>query len=126
MRHPSKHRQGGMTALGLLILIAFVGLFVYAAIRLLPVYLEYFNVVRAMESVKSDTDGGAAALRNSLEKRFDIEDIKSLSYKDIEIRRDGATWVLHAAYDAEAPYLGNVGLVAHFDKTVTLSGPTGP
>ncbi|MBS0396982.1 MAG: DUF4845 domain-containing protein [Proteobacteria bacterium] len=126
MRQSSQRRQGGMTALGFLILVAFVGLFIYAAIRLLPVYLEYFNVVRAMEGIKADAEGGASAMRNALEKRFDIEDIKSLTYKDIEIRKDGGGWVLHAAYDAEAPYIGNVGLVVHFDKTVTLSGSAGP
>ncbi len=38
-------RERGMTVLGLLILVAFVGMFVYAGIRLTPIYIEYMAVV---------------------------------------------------------------------------------
>jgi hypothetical protein len=34
-------RQAGMTAIGVLILVLFVGLFAFAGIRLTPVYLNY-------------------------------------------------------------------------------------
>ncbi len=120
MRHSSKHRQGGMTALGLLILVAFVGLFVYAAIRLLPVYLEYFNVVRAMEGLKGDAEGGASAMRVALEKRFDIEDIKHIDPRDVEITREGPQWAVHAAYQYTTDFIANVGFVVSFDKTVMV------
>ena len=39
--HPSRHaRQRGMTTLGFLILVVFIGLFAFAALRLAPVYLN--------------------------------------------------------------------------------------
>ena len=126
MRDRTERRQRGMTTAGLLILVSFVGLFVYAGIRLLPVYLEYFNVVKAIEGLKSDADQGPPAMRNALEKRFDIEDIKSLNYKDVEITKEGSGFVAHVVYDAQTSFLGNVGFIVHFDKTVNLSGSGGP
>jgi hypothetical protein len=126
MRDRLLHRQRGMTTAGLIILVTFVGLFVYAGIRLLPVYLEYFNVVKSVEGLKSDADQGPPAMRVALEKRFDIEDIKSLSYKDVEITKEGGGYLAHIAYDAQTSFVGNVGFVVHFDKTVTLGGSGGP
>jgi len=126
MRDRHLGHERGMTAIGLIILITFVGLFVYAGIRLVPVYLEYFSVLRAVQGLKSDADAGQKAMRVSLEKRFDIEDIKSVDWRDIEITKNGAGWDVHVAYDAQTPFVGNVGFVVHFDSTVTLSGSAGP
>jgi hypothetical protein len=126
MRDRLLHRQRGMTTAGLIILVTFVGLFVYAGIRQLPVYLEYFNVVRAIEGIKSEAEQGPPAMRIALEKRFDIEDVKSLSYKDVEITKEGGGYLAHIAYDAQTSFVGNVGFVVHFDKTVTLGGSGGP
>ena len=126
MHHPLQRRQSGMTAIGLIILISFVGLFVYAGIRLLPVYLEYFSVLRAVEGLKSDADSGQKAMQSALEKRFDIDDVKSVGWRDIEIRKEGTGWDVHIAYDAETPFVGNIGFVVHFDKNVLLSAAAGP
>jgi hypothetical protein len=126
MRDRSQHQQRGMTTAGLLIMISFVGLFVYAGIRLLPVYLEYFNVIKSIEGLKSDVEQGPPAMRNALEKRFDIEDIKSINYKEVEITKEGGGYVAHASYDAQTAFVGNIGFVVHFDKTVVLSGSAGP
>ena len=122
MRDSLKRHQRGITAVGLIILVTFVGLFVYAGIRLLPVYLEYFNVIKAVEGMKSDADSGPKAMRIALEKRFDIEDIKSIDWRDIQITKVGSSWDVHVVYDAQTPFVANVGFIVHFDKTVSLSG----
>jgi len=126
MRDRAVRRERGMTTLGLVTLIGFVGIFVYAGIRLVPVYLEYFNVVKALEGLKSDAEGGPSQMRISLEKRFDIEDIKSLDWKSVEITKEGPNWSVHAAYDAETTFLGNVGFIVHFDKTVLVNASGTP
>ena len=126
MRDRLLGRERGITAIGLIILITFVGLFVYAGIRLVPLYVEYFAVVKAIDGLKSDADAGAAAMKVALEKRFDIEDVRSLSYKDVEIRKEGGHWTVHAEYDAQAPFIANIGFIVHFDKTVSLGGSPGP
>ena len=74
----SKRQQAGMTTLGLIILLIFVGLFAFAGIRLTPVYLNYMKVVGVVDGVVEEFDGqGAtrAAIRNSISRRFDIDSV---------------------------------------------------
>jgi hypothetical protein len=121
--------QRGATFLGLMILIAFVGLFVYGGIRLVPVYVEYMDVAKALDGLKSSGADASSlsqqTIRTALQKRFEVDDVKSLDWRDIEITREGDSWKVHAAYDATAPFVGNVDLVVHFDKTVSLGGAGG-
>jgi hypothetical protein len=122
------HRERGMTTLGLLVLVAFVGLFIYGGIRLTPLYLEYLSVSKTLSNVAQELDASASepAIRDSIKKRFEIQDVSSMKASDIEITREGTAWTVRAAYDAEAPFVANIGFVVHFDKTVTLGTQTSP
>ena len=46
--------------------------------------------------------------------------VMNVGVKDITITKDDSGVVLHAAYDDAVPYLYNVSLSAHFDKTVKV------
>ena len=120
----TRDQQRGATALGMLTILAILGLGLYAVIRLVPVYLEYFEVVRAMDKVSKESSAAETSpdkIRFSFNRTWNIEDIKTLDYKDIEIRRVGSTYELTAEYRAEVPFIGNVSLVANFYKTVTVN-----
>jgi hypothetical protein len=122
-----RSRQRGATFLGMVVIIAILGFALYAGIRLMPIYLEYMSVVRALEqTAKENLDGNTSPtdLRNALDRRWTIEDIHSITPKDIEIKKAGAGWTMRAWYRAEAPFIANVSLVADFDKTVR-AGPAG-
>ncbi len=47
-------KQHGITLIGFAIVLVIVGFFVYAAMKLIPVYTEYFGVVKSMKSLQSD------------------------------------------------------------------------
>ncbi len=120
-----RSRQRGATALGMLSIVAILGLGVFALIRLVPLYIEYMAVARAMEqTAKENAGGNQTALRTSLSRRWAVEDIKTIDYKDIEIKRDGKGFVMRASYRAEAPFISNVSLVVDFAKSVTVGGAT--
>jgi hypothetical protein len=115
-------RQRGATAIGMIIIVAIVALGLYGAIRLVPLYLEYMAVVRAMEQTAKESSGSASVqeLRSSLDRRWAIEDITSIDPREIEIKRaSGGGFTMRAYYRAEAPFVGNISLVVDFDKTVT-------
>ena len=80
-------------------------------------------VVRALEqTAKEHADGPTSPqeLRNSLDRRWTIEDINSIQPKEIEIKKAGSGFTMRAWYRAEAPFVANVSLVADFDKTVNV------
>jgi Tfp pilus assembly major pilin PilA len=118
-----RSRQRGATFIGMVVIIGIIGFGVYAGIRLTPLYMEYMAVARAMEQTAKEDSGATSPnqLRTSLDRRWTIEDIKSLQPKDIEIKRAANGYTMRAWYRAEAPFVANVSLVVDFDKSVTVS-----
>jgi hypothetical protein len=117
-----KH-QHGMTFIGLLCILALAGVVVYAGVRLAPVYLNYMKIARTLESVASEVKGDnpdPAAIRGMIDRHFNIEDPSSVTVKDIEITKDEDGVVMHVVYDDTVPYVANVSLSVHFDKTVKV------
>ena len=54
-----RHRQRGVTFIGWIVPAGADRILVYAGIRLTPLYLEYMNVARTLEQVKTEFDGNA-------------------------------------------------------------------
>jgi Domain of unknown function (DUF4845) len=119
-------KQRGVTFLGWLFLLVPFAVVGYAGIRLAPVYLNYMKVARALQQVGDEYKTGDGAnpqtIRNSLEKRFDIESVDYPTAKDIKISRDGRVWLVEAAYDDQAPLFANLAILVVFDKTVRIGG----
>ena len=123
MKQIMRRRQQGMTFIGLLCILVLVGVIGYAGIRLVPVYLNYMKIARTMEMTATEVKGDNADpgnIRRILERHWTIEDPTSVDYKDIEILKDDGGVVLHVAYDDTVPYVANVSLSVHFDKTVKV------
>ncbi len=121
-------RQRGATFLGVLIIVSILGFALYAGIRLVPLYKEYMDVSTAMTQMASTLGATAspAEIRNSLQRRWDIDDIKSIQPKEIEINRMANSTTVRAQYRAETPFIANISLVVDFDKTVTMGGAATP
>ncbi|MDP8983975.1 MAG: DUF4845 domain-containing protein [Pseudomonadota bacterium] len=112
-----------MTFIGLLCVLALVGAVGYAGLRLAPLYLNYMKVARSLDAAATEAKGenpDLAALHHSLERHWEIEDITGVDYKDVEVVKDGRGVSLHVAYDDSAPYVANVSLAVHFDKTAKV------
>jgi hypothetical protein len=116
----SPKQQRGATMLGMLVIVAILGLALYSIMRLWPVYFEYYSIARSMDAVAKENEGGdIPALRKGLERHWEIEDIKSITVKDIEIKKTSSGYEMHAEYEGRAPFVANVFWVVEFDKTVT-------
>ena len=118
-----KHRQGGATFLGMVIILVILGAGLYAGIRLVPVYLEYTKVARALEQVRDEhasIDSNVQLIRRSLERRWDVEDIQSIGWKEIDIKKGNDGYEVRADYQVERPFIANVYLLAKFDKSVIV------
>ncbi len=116
-------RQRGMTFFGMVFLWILIGLVGYGLFRLVPAYLTYMKITRALDAVATEFKGSAndeAGIRRSLEKRWDIEGIDTPSYKDVELNKDGTGITLHMNYNDLEPYISNVSLAVSFDKTVKI------
>ncbi|HEY6516550.1 MAG TPA: DUF4845 domain-containing protein [Steroidobacteraceae bacterium] len=119
-------RQRGVTAIGWLILLIPFAIIIYAGIRLTPVYLNYMAVARTLNDLTTEYQAGGAtpdAIRSSMQKHFDVENVDYPAVKDVSITRVGqGGWAVEAAYYDQAPLFLHITLQVQFDKSVTLGG----
>jgi hypothetical protein len=115
--------QRGITVLGWLLLLIPVAIIVYAGIRVVPYYVNYFRVVKALEQTAAEAKGeqvNPAEVHASLERRFNVEYVDTPDAKDIDVHREGEHWVAIAKYEEVAPLFGNLSLLMEFNKQVEL------
>lgn len=119
-RFSSARRQVGATLLGYTILVAFIGVFAFGAIRLTPVYLNYMKVVGVVDGVFDEFDGqnpSRAAIRSSVSRRFDVESVSVITFRDVTVTAVDGGFEVAAIYDHTSPFIGNISFTVHFDKT---------
>ena len=123
MQSGLRRKQRGATFLGTVIIVAILGLGLYAGIRLVPIYKEYMDVSRALTQMATQLGAGAspAEIRDSLGRRWEVDDIKRMDYREVKIAPTAQGLSVQAKYRAEAPFIGNISLVVDFEKTVILS-----
>ena len=127
-KHPtlmgrSQSRQAGITAVGMILLALFIGLFAFATIRLTPVYLNYMKVAGVLDGVFKEFDSqgpSRSAIVKSVRRRFDVESVSVITARDIKIINQGGGFKVEAVYDHTTPFIANVSFTVHFDKRVTV------
>jgi len=117
-----KRTQRGVTMIGWIVLLIPFAIVGYSAIRLVPIYLNYTKIARAMTQTAQEARAGDTqqSIRYSMEKRLDIEQVDFPDVKDFVIRREGQSWVLEIEYEDGAPLLSNVSITAKFKKSVRI------
>ena len=116
----------GITLLGFLIMLCVAGFFAYVVMKLVPVYIEYFGVVKAMEQIKNEPGASQKSveeIRRDLNVKFDLQyvDEKDIPPQAIQLKREATGPTLRIAYEKRVPFMYNIYLVASFDKSVHLT-----
>jgi Domain of unknown function (DUF4845) len=113
-------RQRGVTLMGLImssVLLVFVALL---GMRLLPSYIEYFKIKKAVVGVASETRGRSPAVsevRRLFENRQTIDDFAAVKATDLEVTKVGNDVQLVASYRKEIPLFANIGVYIDFVAT---------
>ncbi len=119
----STDRQRGMTAIGWLMVLGLIAFFSLIGLRLVPVYLEYFSVVTALESLKKNSDISSDSPRqvvDALMRRLDISDVKSVKPANVKVLNEGGALKVAVNYEVRVPLMGNLDALATFNKSVEL------
>ncbi len=94
-----KNKQRGVSFLGILFVggtLAFVGVI---AAQVFPTFLEYQAVSKA--AVKAASGNTVPEVRSIFDKAAQIDDIKSITGKDLEVTKEGDKIVVGFAYNKE-------------------------
>lgn len=117
------HHQRGMTAIGWLLVLGLIAFFTLITLRLVPIYLEYSKVVSVLESLTNEPAIGLKSRREIISvvgKRFDINDIRGVSPKLVTVSKEKGITRVGIAYERREHLMGNIDVVASFDKAVEV------
>jgi hypothetical protein len=121
----TRRRQQGMGMLGLLAIATMVGFFVMSGIRITPGYLEYLTVrdiaIRVAEEYEEDITT-IADMRRAFADYFNLNQVKAVGAKDVEISRKEGEIVIDASYEERIPLVWRIDVVVKYDDLEFIAG----
>lgn len=118
-------QQRGMTGIGWLIVLGLLAFGVLVILRLAPVYLEYSKIASSIDSLEDEpqiTQKSIPQIRKMLSRRFEINDVESISAKNAEIRIKQGVLTVDLKYEVRTHLAGNTDVVTMFHKDLELVG----
>lgn len=120
----SKNSQAGVSLSGLIFVLVILGVVAAFGLKLVPTVMEYSSAKKAIIYAKG-AGQTAAEIRSSFDKQAEINDIRSISGKDLEISRNGEAWDVAFAYEKRVPLTGPVSLVIDYAASTAANGKAG-
>ena len=112
MKRSSKGRQAGISFFGLIIVMAVLAALGLLAAQALPSALEYQAIVKAVERAK---DGSTPQeIRSAFDRASTVDDIKSVTARDLEITKVDNRNVVKFAYDKQIHMFGPAYLLLKY------------
>lgn len=116
-------KQRGLTLLGFGMVLVLVVFFAYAAMRIVPLYLEYHALINAMNTLEEDPRAVKMSptqiknkLINSLWVNYATDNIQR---KHMKVTRKNGLQV-RVTYEVRRDFVGNIDLILSFDRSVLL------
>jgi type II secretory pathway pseudopilin PulG len=124
LRNQLSGSQRGMTLIGMLLLIIMLAFIALIAMKVVPLYVQYFTIKSTVESVRKEPQLAqmtAQDIQNAIQKRFDIGYVQTVSARDLKIRNEGGKRVLDLTYQDERPLFYGLSVVLKVNETVPLN-----
>jgi hypothetical protein len=114
-------RQRGLSMLGFLFVAVVVVTCVMIGFRVLPSYIEYYSIQKALEQALAETQdlNSAAEIRKAFQKRADAGYIDSVSGRDIDVVKLKNEVTASASWTRKLPMVANASLLLEFEATAT-------
>ncbi|WP_273202967.1 DUF4845 domain-containing protein [Marinobacter subterrani] len=118
-------RQGGASALTMMVMVLFFGGLLTLVIKLGPVYLDDITIQEALESLDG-TEGlsnmGPAQVRTLINKRLSVNNVRGFDAKNITVEKNGEFVVIKVDYEVRNNLFSNVDTVVHFKHEYEMTG----
>ena len=111
-------RQSGLTILGFMLVAAVVVIFAMVGFRVVPSYIEYFSVKRALEDTMrggSADPNNPAAFRAELARRLQTSYVEDVKSADAILTRQGTQVVAEMAWERRLHLVGNMYILLEFE-----------
>lgn len=115
MKYALRSKQRGLSFFG----VVFWGVVIFSVFivgaKVVPTVIEHQAIVKALEKAKSGST--VAEVRTIFDKAATIDDISSVSGKDLAVTKNGDKVVVSVAYDKEIELAGPAYLLIKYTGT---------
>ena len=119
-----KRHQSGMTLIGFVVVLAVVGLFAFVAMRLFPMYSEYYAVKSALKGLASEpgiADTDPAKIQDLFFRRLYISYAENVKPENVKIDRIDNGWNMKVDYELRRSLISNLDVVGKFSAQQDLT-----
>ena len=119
----TRHRQKGISAFGILMLLVVVALIALTAVKIVPMYIENFAVKSVLKSIQNDQridPKSKAAIWESLQKRLYINEVRLIKREHVSMSRKKGKTTVTVEYETRRPYLGPLFIGGHFVESIVM------
>jgi hypothetical protein len=119
-----RRRQQGMGYIGYIMLAVIIGFLVKIFSTCSPPYIDFHSLDAAIQGSINEAKGSNPSitdLQKSISTHLQVEGVTLQSKDDLVISKDGNTITAVLKYDVQRPFIANVDLVFHFNKTYSSS-----
>ena len=115
--------EDGVSLSGLIVALVVIGALALVAIRVAPALFEYRAVKDSVAKAKA-AGGTVRDMQVAFDKNAGVNDVESISGRDLVITRDGEGGgaEISFSYERRVPLAGNVSLLIDFSGTTDPSG----
>jgi Tfp pilus assembly protein PilE len=116
----SRGAQRGLSMIGFLFVAAVVLVVALLAFRMIPAYIEYYTIQKALENALAEVnDPTLLNVRRAVERKLDADYADAVTAKDVELQKSGNTVTVSAAWDRKLPLVHNVSLLIEFHASAS-------
>jgi hypothetical protein len=120
-----RKRQRGLSFVSLIAIVGLLGFSAVIGLKLFPIYMDSWKIDGIMNAVISQpgiNEQSRKEIYNAMMKRLDIDAVDAVNYRNTDAltitkRKNSVT--ISIFYRVETPLIGNLSLIAEFDKVVS-------
>ena len=126
LRKERKYQQHGMTVIGMLLVLIVIAFAVLIAMKVVPMYIEYYTVKSTIESIRNEptlAQMSTQDIHKAIQRRFDVGYVERVKATDLKVRNDpnGRGRVLEVVYDDERELFYGLYILLKINETVPLT-----
>ena len=119
-------KQKGMSLVGFFLMLTVVGFVSAAAIKIGPIYMEYFTISSLFKELQGDrtlAGRGKVAIRDRLRKGFTINQIDTKMVRKAKITTTKDGYLVELKYEVPFDMVGNLRGIASFHPKANVNHP---
>lgn len=120
-------RERGLTLIAWLGVVIIAGVFILAAVRLVPAYVEYGEIGATLNSVRDTArTASLAEVRNRLANQLSLNSLDDVNPNEFKFTVVGDKLTISIDHPIRTPFIANLGFVVHCRRSITVTRVEGP